>query len=541
MKVTLSIAVTQFYDICIIGAGPAGIILALECARLRSGLKIILLEAGPAAAQALDDSVEVEDGRNHHQPPDCSNKGLGGSSQTWGGRCVMYDEVDFLPHGPVAEHCSWGLDFLEATRPYLNLASKYFHCGSDCFTLTEGEPIAERFSCGQVRDDVLEKWSLPTRFGKFYRPQLEATETIDLVIGTVVKEVLPLEQNAGCAVQAVDMASGLVYEIRSARVVLCAGGHETTRLLLKSPLLFAQSNPHVGKYYQGHVSGKIANVRFYGDPNLTRFGFEYEGDVYCRRRFQFTKDALVQHGLLNTAFWLDTPPFYNANHGNGVLSLIYLLMVTPGLRHRLMPAAIAKTIRAKGGQPLWPHLWNVFRGLPSSIVTPAIIFWKRYIQTRSLPGVYLKSKDNRYALHFHAEQVPRVENSMELDETGDNLRIRYSYSFEDVDSVIRSHALLDAELRRMGCGELEYLCPTAELPSRVRCISMDGLHQVGTARISRTPAEGVVDYDLKLWDSPSVYVCSSSVFPTSGQANPTFFLGACAVRLAAHLAATTHQ
>jgi len=47
----------------------------------------------------------------------------------------------------------------------------------------------------------------------------------------------------------------------------------------------------------------------------------------------------------------------------------------------------------------------------------------------------------------------------------------------------------------------------------------------------------VLDSDLKVWGTENLYVCSSSAFPTSGQANPTFFLGAFAARLAQHLAA----
>jgi choline dehydrogenase-like flavoprotein len=46
----------------------------------------------------------------------------------------------------------------------------------------------------------------------------------------------------------------------------------------------------------------------------------------------------------------------------------------------------------------------------------------------------------------------------------------------------------------------------------------------------------VVDRDLRIHGTRNVYVCSSSAFPTSGQANPTFFLGMFAVRLAGMLA-----
>ena len=67
-------------------------------------------------------------------------------------------------------------------------------------------------------------------------------------------------------------------------------------------------------------------------------------------------------------------------------------------------------------------------------------------------------------------------------------------------------------------------------------MSIDGVHQVGTTRIARNARDGVVDENLKVWGTNNLYVCSSSVFPTSSQANPTFLLGAFAVRMARHLA-----
>ncbi|MFM7739447.1 MAG: GMC oxidoreductase [Planctomycetota bacterium] len=53
--------------------------------------------------------------------------------------------------------------------------------------------------------------------------------------------------------------------------------------------------------------------------------------------------------------------------------------------------------------------------------------------------------------------------------------------------------------------------------------------------VGRENHSGVVDRDLRVHGTRNVYVCSSSAFPTSGQANPTFFLGMFAVRLAAML------
>jgi glycosyltransferase involved in cell wall biosynthesis len=526
------------YDLCIAGAGPAGILCALEYAKRCPHHRIALVDCGPAAdgQHALDQAIVNHNPQNHHEPRECTNKGLGGSSISWGGRCVMYDPIDFLPHGPVQEACTWSPKFLEDVRPYLDETAAYFKAGQARFRLAElpssGQPIAEGFTAGELEDTVLERWSLPTRFGRHYREAVLAHPQITW-IPHFAAAGLELKHNTG-EVNSLNAQDG--RSVAARRFVLACGGQETTRLLLANPQIFPTSPPSLGKYYQGHVSGKIAQIKFHGDPTKTQYGFEMDGAVYCRRRFQFTAEALQRHGVLNTAFWLDTPPFYIPSHGSGVLSLIYLAVRTPGLGKRLLPAAIARSVTANDTTGVAPHIKNVLKGLPGSLLTPAAIFWKRYLRRRSLPGVYLPSQSNRYALHFHAEQVPVEENRMELAKDG-KLHIHYGYTDADVDSVIRSHELLDAELRRQGCGELEWLYPREELPERIRKISMDGLHQVGTTRIGKDVQQGVVDENLKLHGVDNLFVCSSSVFPTSGQANPTFFLGACAIRLAAHLAA----
>lgn len=538
------------YDLCVIGAGPAGIILCLEYARLRPEHRILLLECGKkgTTVNPLDETVRVTNLKNHYAPYDCTNKGLGGSSISWGGRCVMYDEIDFLPHGPVQEHCTWSLDFLKELDPYLDRTSQYFLCGSAVFDASEVESvrdsvIAKGFQSGRVTDSRLERWSLPTRFGREYQRELEQSRSIFVLTGYYATQFVDVDSDGRVRrVDAISLDGASSIKVTASRFVISAGGHESTRLLLKSPKVFSRLEripPTLGKYYQGHISGKIARVRFYGDPDKTEFGFiKDEGGVFCRRRFQFTSDFLVDSGILNTAFWLDNPPYYDALHGNGVMSAIYLLLICPILKKKLLPPAIWRSVTGGSTRQVKRHLLNVLKDFPMSLLTPLSIFMGRYLRKRSLPGVFLRSDDNRYSLHFHAEQTPREENRMELAKGGEELVLHFEYCDEDVNSVIRAHRALDTYLREIGCGELEYVCDDNHMAQRVKDGSIDGTHQVGTTRIGSSPNEGVVDSDLRVWGTKNVYVCSSSVFPTSGQANPTFMLGACAVRVAKHLTKT---
>jgi choline dehydrogenase-like flavoprotein len=105
----------------------------------------------------------------------------------------------------------------------------------------------------------------------------------------------------------------------------------------------------------------------------------------------------------------------------------------------------------------------------------------------------------------------------------------------DARSVIGAHQVLDAALRANVIGRLEYWYPQKQLFNRVLAQASDGLHQVGTTRMGQDPKDSVVDADLKVHDIANLHVASSSVFPTTGQANSTFLATALAIRLANHL------
>lgn len=538
------------YDLCVIGSGPAGLMVAIEFAKQNPGKTVVIVEYGHPGLKntnPLDDSIVIENKVNHHQPYECTNKGFGGTSATWGGRCVMYDEIDFENRAILNKDNTWGSAIFLDVQKYFGRAAEYFDCGEPIFNLNKlpqfkDKRIAEHFVEGIVTDSVLERWSTPTRFGRKYAAEISKSSQITLLEGYDATDFIKVPGNGNrfeIVVNDIKSTGPRVLQINAAICVIAAGAQECTRLLLRNKQLFAalpQSPASLGKYYQGHLSGKIASVKFYGDPKKTDFGFLNDQDgVYLRRRFQFTTDFLKQNNLLNTAIWLDNPLYYDPSHHSGAMSFMYMAMITPIIGKKLAPPAIAQSVTKGKVTGIRKHLLNIVKQLPQSVIIPATIFYRRYLLKRKLPGVFLYSPENKYALHFHSEQLPDENNRMELDNDGKTLIIKYALSDADIKSVIELHKVLDKWLRSCNCGELEYWFRDEELFDAIKGMSKDGIHQSGTTRIADSPAEGVVDANLKLWGTDNIYVCSSSVFPTSGQANPTFLLGAFALRLADHL------
>jgi len=535
------------FELCIIGAGPAGMILAMEYAKLNPDKHILLLDFGykhHPIKNSLDESIIINNPTNHYGPYYCTNKGLGGTSATWGGRCVMYDEVDFLSRPILKEGCTWNKTLFDKLKCFVSSAADYFECGNADFMLADNNPhaissIAEGFKDGPFTDKKIEKWSMPTRFGLRYGKEISETKNITLWEGWEARNFIVSQEGAEVKyLQIRSVQDSHTRNIYAKSFVIAAGAQESTRLLLKNKHLFAGNeyiDNSLGKYYQSHVSGKIAAVQFYGNSHKTNYGFLRDTNgVYLRRRFQMQTDTIVENNLLNAAIWLDNPVYANPSHKNGVMSLMYLIMMVPFLGKRLAPPAISDSITKGGGKKICKHIVNVLKDFPSSFSITISIFIRRYLFRRKLPGVFLFNKKNTYSLHFHAEQQPLVENRMELDDD-ETLKIFYKISDEDIDSVIKTHELLDQWIQEIGCGKLTYYYPKNELKNEILKMSKDGIHQSGTTRIAFTKKNGVVDENLQVFGLNNLFVCSSSVFPVSGQANPTFFLGTFAVRLAHHL------
>jgi choline dehydrogenase-like flavoprotein len=55
---------------------------------------------------------------------------------------------------------------------------------------------------------------------------------------------------------------------------------------------------------------------------------------------------------------------------------------------------------------------------------------------------------------------------------------------------------------------------------------------MGTTRMARDPRRGVTDADTRVHGMGNLYVAGSSLFPTSGWANPTLTIVALALRTA---------
>jgi hypothetical protein len=305
---------------------------------------------------------------------------------------------------------------------------------------------------------------------------------------------------------------------------------------------------HLGAWYMGHLLGVIAQVRFHSPPRATVFEFERDVDgTYIRRRLSIKREVQLRDDLPNTVAWLANPELADASHGNGALSLTYLILRSP-LGRMLMAEAPRLSLTGEDvpGSPyrgaertsLCSHVANVardWRSLPDFIA-----FAKRRLLAHGAkaPGFFVYSPTNVYPLEFQGEHAPnrksRVSLASDRDAVGmPKLNIDLRFAEQDVDGILRCHELWDKYLRDSGCGRLEYM--SRDLRSLVWGRVGGGFHQLGTTRMSERAEDGVVDRHLAVHGVNNLFVASSSAFVTSSQANPTFMIVALGLRLADRL------
>ncbi len=528
----------RIWDLCIVGTGPLGLALALESESL--GRTVLMLESGqskPSSELAEASRAEIADEKRHAPMKLAVCRSFGGTSWTWGGRCVAFDDIDFAdrPHIPFS---AWPLGHDEI-RPWYSRAAEYLLCGSDTFfspTPLNAGP--------DVSIESLERWSIQPRLARAHRTHIENSKNILVCLNSTVTDLKFTADGAAVArVLAMSLASPVTVSAR--QIVLAAGGVETTRLLLsvqqKWPGHFGGVDGPLGRYYMGHISGKIASIRFARPDDVRSLDFQIgSGGAWVRRRFVLTPEAQQTNGLLNTAFWHDNPPFHDPDHRSGVLSGVFLALAIPSIGRKLLPEPIRLVHIGPPPHRLAEHLRNVITGAVAGAADIVGILNDRFLRRPRKPGFIVRNRGGKYPLHYHAEQQPspdsRIVLSTQKDQFGmPRVAVDLRFTTLDVDSVIRSHQILDQGLQSSRLGHLQYMCAPEQLQSKVMDQASDGFHQAGTTRMGENPQNSVVDKNLNVHGVSNLFVASTSVFPTAGQANSTFLGAALAVRLAHHL------
>jgi choline dehydrogenase-like flavoprotein len=512
-------------DICILGSGVAGLLLAERLIERAPGQRVLVVERGTAltheqrfAQGSHKDPLPFNRSpiRLPHAPPPRGPRtrwdrrypfwpvyNLGGCTNHFFGNLPRMHPAHFEQEAFGGADRRWPITYAELEPYYLQAERRLRVSGSServPFQGRFGYPLAgHRLSPADRACETLfgprSVVPMPTTRGSESvdgRPACCGTNKCDLcpveAKGTALNTVYPsirdrvewqfgwmateLQHRSGRvrSVVALD-AKGARHRIEARTFIVACNGVDSCLLLQRSPTL--PRLPALGRYYMDHPAFEI---------------------------------AIYDTGL-------DARPGYGDNPQTGML-LTFFERVS-----RDLPISMLGEIR--------PGAFSLNDGE----MTRDVLL--RDLLARALAGAADDSFRARLQsawrgsidLLFIVEQQPRAEHTLEIDRiepTGQavpRLHLTYPQYLTDCIKLVLARARAAAPKARV-----RHL---ATFPS--------SYHWMGATRMSTSDETGCVDAALRLHSAENAYVLSTSVFPSSSSANPTLALAALALRLGDHL------
>ena len=250
-------------DLCIVGAGAAGITIAREFAD--QGFSVILLESGGFEFEQETQALYRGETTGPFMPGGGTylsrvrSRYFGGSTNCWEGQCRPLDEIDFEERSWVP-HSGWPF-------PKSHLAPFYERAASVCQITPFGYDVRNALSPSRPaltvgNDDTIETklfhLSPPTHFGEVYRKELVEAQNIQVFLYANAIDIVANANASAVDLLEVQCLTGNRLWVRAAFYVLATGAIENARLLLFSNKLqkagLGNQNGLVGRYFLEHAN-----------------------------------------------------------------------------------------------------------------------------------------------------------------------------------------------------------------------------------------------------------------------------------------------
>jgi choline dehydrogenase-like flavoprotein len=499
-------------EVCIIGAGAAGITLAREFSG--SPFRVALLESGgmefEEATQALYEGQSI--GESFENLLGSRLRFFGGTTNHWGGYCLPLDTIDFEPREDFPYH-GWPfpkthLDPWYARAQQVCKLGRYDYRPSQ-WGIPTGK-IAPPFA-GPIFETKLIQEN-PVRFGPAYGPELRDAPRVTVYLYANACYFDGGETGAEIKELSVKTLSGRDFAVRSRIYVLATGGIENARLLLASGKSGGNGlgNAHdlIGRFFMVHLAYSVGTIVLsdqHMDVDFMTNG-PYSPDTYrIDPIIGLSERSMHERRLPNMIMG----PVFQFSPVRGAVEALKHLMGGEG----------------SGGSTLTDlsKVIGDLDGVTSFVIRKALFGQGIPVEALQVWGA--------------SEQQPNPLSRITLGSTRDQLGMRevvvdWRLVAEDQSKAAAIVRLLGVEVGRTGFGRLR---PSFGEDGAWPKDFVGNDHHMGTTRMHRDPTLGVVDENCRIHAMANLYVAGSSVFPTGGANNPTLTIVALALRLADHL------
>lgn len=491
-------------DLCIVGAGPAGISMALDW--MDSSHRVILLEGG--GFEYEDQMQELYAGKTTGQRyfPLRSVRlhYFGGTSGHWAGYCSPLDPIDFSRREWI-EGSGWPIS-RQDLDPYYRKAQAVLDLDPFDYDVSSWQrknptwnPLP--FDESQIRNKIWQ-FSPPTRFGTRYRERILDSRPIHLYTYANAAEIVANESVREIREIRTKNLAGKELRVRAKHYVLACCAIQNARLLLASHNQAAGGlgNGHdlVGRYFMEHVETNSAELWLAKPDSLDMYMVDY-GKSKARAELAIGAAFQQEQRILN-----------------GTCSL--------------SPLEVARSHKP------FIETWNEDDKEAEKKMRLGLLRGRISSRTASGSGRY-----EGFQVFTRLEQAPRAYNRVTLDTERDALgmpraNLHWELTALEKHSIRTIAGLIGKECGRSGVGRIrlmEYLRDPKD--SSWPSFTGAGWHHMGTTRMSTDPAQGVVDANCRVHGISNLFVAGSSCYVTAGAPNPTLTLVALSLRLSDHL------
>ncbi|MDP2231531.1 GMC oxidoreductase [Methylotenera sp.] len=474
------------YDVCVVGAGPAGITIARVLAG--EGKTVALLEGG--GLEYAETSQSLYQGKsiglnNWNAVKNCRLRYFGGTSNHWGGRCSFLDSIDFEQRDNYFGLPGWPSGSREDMFKYFSAACTIVDLPKDAFKVPH--KYSWKGTDYRYSDVAL---SPPTRFASKYREELKKSGKIDVFINANLTNIVLHEGLNTVKSLEIRNYKGDVFSFSAKNYVLALGAIENARMLLNSD---KQARGGVGNQHDmvGRCFMEHFNVEF-GRFVIDDKAIWTQGDIELN-----PTESLIR----------------NKQIGNAVLKFNYNYTLPEyGRFHEVKRSARNFICQSETVTDLTRKLVD-FDCSGDGVITSLI------------------------------EQTPNLKSRITLDSEKDPFglrRIILNWKASRAD---------DLTIRTLGREVAKEMARNKIARVQLKDFILDEnidisdyghhCHQMGTTRMSDDPKFGVVDKNQRVHGIDNLFIAGSSVFSTGGGCNPTLTIVMMSLRLGKHIARVT--
>ena len=490
-------------DICIIGAGTAGISIALDW--IDTPYKVILLEGG---GFEYDDQVQSlytgeTSGQKYYPLKSTRLHYFGGTTGHWAGMCSPYDPIDFIKRDWVP-HSGWPISRKELD-PFYARAHKTLQLGPYNYDIDYWRSEVPNLTPFPLDKSVIwnKIWQFSdARFNDLYGDTISKSKNVHLYTYANVVDIKANEDISETKEVLVKNHAGKMHVVRAKRFILACGAIQNARLLLASNTQASEGlgndNDLVGRYFMEHLEHASAEL-WLSKPFPTNL-YAWSSETIARAELAITEKVQTENKILN-----------------GTVSLF--------------PLTLGRNLDSE------MDIWNNEDPRKS-----AEKFWKAISDARAAAKKIKEGNISRaFQLHTRIEQAPNPNSRVTILPEKDGLgvpktKLHWELTELDKNSIRSIYHLLGQQVGIAGLGRVrlnEFLRDGNDTswPADLNA----GWHHMGTTRMSDDSKKGVVNADCQVHGISNLYVAGSGCYATSGAPNPTLTLVALSLRLSDHV------